>query len=354
MSNKKNESKSLISRNSINNNNSHSKTFINPEMSKIHQDLVFFKNDILLDIRKVEERFNVKLTEQSIINSEQYDSFEKKLTELSERINKVQSLILDSTELAEKIKAFIRFKTKAEDNFNRLSARIMQLQKENSDYVNNIEKMISENLRYPGVIGRNAKFLNFRFFIDYTIRSFNDLQIWNASNGKQFNNMFYHCTSLLDSNGFENWNMSNAVSLTAMFSACSILTEAKSLVNWDVSNCKNFMSMFSKRSLLLSLRHFKKWNDSNGINFSYMFFGANRLDNIMHLSEWNVSNGTDFSFMFYGCKKLVNLFTIEEWNVSKGTYFFAMFGKCDKSSVMEGINDWKISKELLESITKDN
>ena len=45
--------------------------------NEINNDLLYFKNDILLDIRKVEERLNFKLTEQSVINSEQFVSFEK-------------------------------------------------------------------------------------------------------------------------------------------------------------------------------------------------------------------------------------------------------------------------------------
>ena len=143
--------------------------------NEINKDLIYFKNEILFDIRKLEERFNLKLTEQSIMSSEQYDSFENKLTELNERINKVQSLILDSIEQTEEIKAFRRFKTKAEENFNRINLKIISFQKENEDLNNNIEKTINENLRYPGIIGKNGKFLNFRYFIDYTLKSLNDL-----------------------------------------------------------------------------------------------------------------------------------------------------------------------------------
>ena len=178
MNNKKNEGKSFTSKNSFNANTSQIKTLINSEMSRIRQDLLFFKNDMLLDIRKVEERFNIKLTEQSIINSDQYDSFDKKLYELSERITKVNSMMLDNCDLAEKIKAFTRFKTKAEDNLNRLSSQSISIQKENNDTINNIERMINENLRYPGIFGKNAKFLNLRYFIDYTMRNIKDLNIF--------------------------------------------------------------------------------------------------------------------------------------------------------------------------------
>ena len=176
MKNKINESTFLTQSNPINENNFQTKSFINPNISKIHKDLLLFKNDMLLDIRKIEERFNVKLTEQSLISSEQYDSFEKKLSELDERISNVNSLILNNNELTEKIKTFLRFKTKTEDDLNRINAKIISIQKDNMDFINNIERMINENLRYPGVFGKNAKFLNFRYFIDYTMKNFKDLK----------------------------------------------------------------------------------------------------------------------------------------------------------------------------------
>ena len=174
MSNKKNESKSLTSDNSTNANYSQIRSLFISEMNKINQDLIFFKNDLLLDIRKVEERFNYKLTEQNIISSEQYESFENKISELKDRISKIDSKLLDNNEFTEKTKNFLKFKTKADENFNRINAKITTLQKENREFINNIERMVNENLRYPGVIGRNAKFLNFRYFIDYTLKNFKD------------------------------------------------------------------------------------------------------------------------------------------------------------------------------------
>ena len=175
MNNIRNEGKSLTLINSKSENNSQRKLVTNSEITKTNQDLLFFKNSILYDIRKIEERFNFKLTKQIIINSEQYDSINKKLSELSERISRINSLILDNNELNQKIKTFLRFQNKAEDNFNKINTKITNIQKEIWDYINNSERMINENLAYPGIIGINAKFLNFRYFIDYTIKNFKDL-----------------------------------------------------------------------------------------------------------------------------------------------------------------------------------
>ena len=175
MNTKKNGDNSLNTQDIKNYNYLPNKSSLNSETNKINQNLLFFKNDILTDIRKVEERFNYKLIQQSVIISEQYDSFEKKLSELSAHITQVHQMIIDNNDLTEKIKTFLRFKTKTEDNIDKMNSKIEAFQKENSEFIINIEKLINDNLRYPGVIGKNAKFLNFRFFIDYILKNFNDL-----------------------------------------------------------------------------------------------------------------------------------------------------------------------------------
>ncbi len=107
----------------------------------------------------------------------QCDNFEKKLTELSKYISNVHNLIVDNNnnDIIQKIKNISKFKTEAENNFNRINSRINTLQKEYKDFSNNIEKLVNDNLRYPGVIGKNAKFSNFRYFIDFIIKSFKDV-----------------------------------------------------------------------------------------------------------------------------------------------------------------------------------
>ena len=172
MSSQKDNNNSSTPMNSINTQN---KSFFNPEKSKMIQDLLYFKNDILKDIRKLEEKLGLKLNEQNSMISEQYENFEKKLTELSNYISKVHSLVQDTNDIMDQIKNLMKFKNRAEENFNRINSRITTFQKENKDYINNIEKLINENLKYPGVIGRNAKFLNFRYFIDFIIKSLKDV-----------------------------------------------------------------------------------------------------------------------------------------------------------------------------------
>ena len=174
MSNNKNVNNLLSQNNSLNGFNSANKALINSELSIIKQDLLYFKNDILRDVRKMEEKFNLRFTEQSIINSEHYNVYDKKIDTLSTQMNIANSMILNNSNLNEKVNNFQTFKAKAEDYLLSLNSRLNSFQKEYRDSFNTIEKLINDNLRYPGVIGNNGKYQNFRRFIDYILNYFKE------------------------------------------------------------------------------------------------------------------------------------------------------------------------------------
>ena len=153
------------------NNNVLTKSVFNPDFNHIKQDLLFFKNDILKDLRKIEEKVNLKLTEQTVVNNEQYEAYEKKLDFLTMKITHVDTIVSDNSFITEKLNTFQSFKSKAEDNFYTLNSRMFNFQKESKESLVKIEKMLEENLKYPGIIGRNSKFSNFRFFIDFVMKN---------------------------------------------------------------------------------------------------------------------------------------------------------------------------------------
>ena len=152
-------------------NNPKKSSIINPETNALKQDILFFKNDILKDLRRIEEKLNLKLTEQSIANNDQYEAFEKKLDILNSKIIRVNEFVSDNTNLSEKINTFQLFKSKTEDSILSLNSRIAIVQKETKDSLIKFEKILEENLKYPGIIGKNSKFSNFRFFVDYVMNN---------------------------------------------------------------------------------------------------------------------------------------------------------------------------------------
>ena len=193
MNDDKNTYSSSLHKNPLNSLNSTNKTIINTEFNSLKQDLLYFKNDILKDVRKMEEKMNIKLTEQNIVNSEQYNAYEKKLDMLSTQINMINSMMVENSNINEKLNNYFQsFKTRTEDRLFTLGSNMYTLQKEYKEYFTNIEKLINDNLKYPGVIGKNSKFLNFRRFIDYILSYFkefnefkDEIKNWDFNNFKR-------------------------------------------------------------------------------------------------------------------------------------------------------------------------
>ena len=189
--------------------------FLNPEIASIKQDILFFKNDMLKDIRKLEEKLNLKMTNQNLMSSEQYNAFEKKMDSITTQITEINSLLVNNTNLTEKVNTLQIFKSRTEDSIFRVNARINTFQKEYREYIDNVEILINNNLKYPGIIGKNSRFSNFRNFIDYILKYFNDFNDF-KDEIRNFNFNEFKKKIISDLNDFRfaiNENYSNSILL---------------------------------------------------------------------------------------------------------------------------------------------
>ena len=209
MNNIKNAGRTSIQMDSLN------RGFLNPEIASIKQDILFFKNDMLKDIRKLEEKLNLKMTNQNLMSSEQYNAFEKKMDSITTQITEINSLLVNNTNLTEKVNTLQIFKSRTEDSIFRVNARINTFEKEYREYIDNVEILINNNLKYPGIIGKNSRFSNFRHFIDYILKYFNDFNDF-KDEIRNFNFNEFKKKIISDLNDFRfaiNENYSNSILL---------------------------------------------------------------------------------------------------------------------------------------------
>ncbi len=209
MNNIKNTGRTSMQMDSLN------RGFLNPEIASIKQDILFFKNDMLKDIRKLEEKLNLKMTNQNLMSSEQYNAFEKKMDSITTQITEINSLLVNNTNLTEKVNTLQIFKSRTEDSIFRVNARINTFQKEYREYIDNVEILINNNLKYPGIIGKNSRFSNFRNFIDYILKYFKDFNDF-KDEIRNFNFNEFKKKIISDLNDFRfaiNENYSNSILL---------------------------------------------------------------------------------------------------------------------------------------------
>ena len=145
------------------------KSLFNIDSNYIREDLLFFKDDVLKDIRKSEEKLNSKIDKLNKDFSEIKEIFQKKIADLSNKLSHINIYITDNKNLHEKIKKFEPFISKTENDLLTLNLKLNSTKKDFKDSYYKYEKLINDNLIYPGIIGNNAKFPNFRNFIDFVL-----------------------------------------------------------------------------------------------------------------------------------------------------------------------------------------
>ena len=143
MSNNKNENNLTFEKNQLNKSTSDVKAVYTGELKNIKQDILYFKNDILKDMRILEEKVNLKLREQNMMNTEQFDAYEEKLEQLSDQISIINSLSVNNSNMIEKVKNYEIFKSRIDDKIINLNVKMSSIQKEYKTLFNDNEQLIN-------------------------------------------------------------------------------------------------------------------------------------------------------------------------------------------------------------------
>ena len=150
-------------------------------------DLMFFQNEVLGDIKKLEAKLNIKfntsieelkllLSQNDSKNNILHEKFEE-LTNLMNFQNKK-----DDNEIIQKLKKNL---SKTEELTGKLDVRIEKLENEIDNTNFKFDKILNWNLTLPGIIGtETCKFKSLREFLDYINKT---IQILN--NNKEKNNI---------------------------------------------------------------------------------------------------------------------------------------------------------------------
>ena len=98
-----------------------------------------------------------------------------KLKNLDKKISELSNLITQDNALKEKIESLFQFKEEMQDTIFKRRAKFAELEKKVNSDIDEINKILSNTVIYPAVIGKTAKFQSFHEFIDYLIQEINIL-----------------------------------------------------------------------------------------------------------------------------------------------------------------------------------
>ena len=156
---------------------------MNIENKSIKNELIYFKEEVLKDVRFELSKITSKIDNQKDSFSEKIISFESKLTSMMEKIISLSNKILEDKSIKEKITKLFDFHQNTKEILILHDSKIKTLSKNLVDSINRIDLFLNNNILYHDVIGTtpNCKFKNFHNFIDYVIKNITQLNKFKES-----------------------------------------------------------------------------------------------------------------------------------------------------------------------------
>lgn len=154
------------------------KNLARPRMS-INSELIFFKNDILSDIKQVEAKITKKISKENDETQKKLNQVENKLESLTQKLFALSNSASENSQMKDKVDSLYSFRTKIENTIFSHDFKINSITKDLTDAINKFDRLIENNILYQGIIGtNNARFQTFHNFIDYVLTNISQLNIF--------------------------------------------------------------------------------------------------------------------------------------------------------------------------------
>ena len=170
----------------------------------INNDMKYFKNELLKEMKKIKQELFVKFSEYSLQLNEKIKQASIDNEQLDQKIEYISKNIDDkiTSFLNEKNKYnFDRIISDLKDNIMTNDIKIQTMREELRQHKEQYEEVVKSNIYYQGMIGSGCKYRNMHQFIDFLISSLNEL---NSTNNQKASEMRLYKTKV--ENNFHNIN----------------------------------------------------------------------------------------------------------------------------------------------------
>ena len=171
--NKSENKKENITNKSINNLNIN-----NPIKNYVSEQLIFFKEDILKELKQLETQMTLKYKAEKNKNDAKIIKMEETIESLSKNFEIISSSINKDNTLHAKIEKLSELFPKLEETVNTHELKIKNSTKKFTEDIYNLDNKITENIFYPLIIGPKGRYKTFHEFIDFVLFNINNLLVF--------------------------------------------------------------------------------------------------------------------------------------------------------------------------------
>ena len=179
------------------------------EQINFQKELLFFKDDILKDIKKFELKQNSKYNEIENSIELQIKSFEEKINNITEKI--ANSSKFNDNIIEEKIESLYEFKEKIKEKTLSNELKIESIYNDLHKSIYKYDKMFSDSIIYPGIIGNMSKFKTFHEYIDYTLVQIGEINTFKEKNLLDLKSYKIKLENLIESFKYQINNITNSM-----------------------------------------------------------------------------------------------------------------------------------------------
>ena len=129
-------------------------------------EMIFFQNDILTDIKKMEIQTNNKITSINQTLLSKINEYDTKFSKVFENITELVSVISSRKFDNERIEDLLSMRSKFSDQIYQNQSHLSTLEKNLENSIYRFDRAILDNLQVPGIIGVSCKFKNCRMFFE--------------------------------------------------------------------------------------------------------------------------------------------------------------------------------------------
>ena len=170
---------------------------INNQKGQIPEHLIFFKEDVLKDIKQVESKLSLKYDIQFNVNTNKINKLETKLDQMNQRIEYLSTTITNDNSTKERLDKLSNLFSKLEENILLQEVRIKNTNIKITETIDKFDKILSETVIYPGVIGPKTKYKTFHDLIDYLLFNLHQLIMFKDKINIDFKEFKYKTDSMM-------------------------------------------------------------------------------------------------------------------------------------------------------------
>jgi len=136
---------------------------------KMKNDILLFKNETLKELKQAQNKMFEKYSNLDNIIKDKFEVYEQRINSYELKISELSKLINADNILKEKVEQLFEFKDKVNDKIMTEKIRLDNFRNDLKANVSRIDKILTDSVIYPGIIGGISKYKTFHDLIDYVL-----------------------------------------------------------------------------------------------------------------------------------------------------------------------------------------